>query len=209
MPDDFTIHTKAMRTQSLTEEFNDLQNEIAGRDVGKNSRFLPSHDEPVSGKSKSERKTGITAFDLLMQDIAYQKTYQRTYHALADTEALLHHTLLQSQVRLDEAHKALQGAKYTDINPDQMKRLNRVVTDAKNQHDRLLGYDSELQVIRDHMQDHDNPPSQAELDSYQKQIGDLHNEIRQHNSEYQQTAPETEISSAIAKRSSEVKPLIL
>lgn len=179
MPDDYTLHLEATRTQRLTEEFNDLQNEIAGREVGKNSRFLPSHDERVNGGRKSERKTILTAFDLLMQDIEYQKAYQRTYAALTDTETLLHDTLLRSQVRLDEARKALQGAKDTGANTDELKRHKRVVTDAKNQHDRLLGYDSELQVIRDHMQDEDNPPSQAELDRYQKQIDEIDQAIKQ------------------------------
>ncbi len=209
MPDDFTFHLEARRIRRLIEEFNDLQNEIAGRDVGKNSRFLPDHDKHVNGKSKSDRKAGLTAFDIVIQDIEYQKAYQRTYHALTDTEALLHDTLLRSQERLDETRKALQGAKDAGVNTDELKRLKRAVTDAKNQHDRLLDYDSDLQTIRDHMQDHDNPPSQAELDGYQKQIGDLHNEIKQHNFEYQQAVPETEISSEIEERSSEVKPLTL
>jgi len=180
MPDDVNSINKASSACRLTQEFNDLQNEIAGRDVGRNSRFLSANSEHLRGNGKYGRKTSsLTTLDLLMQDAVYQEAYQQTYSALIDTEVLLHDALVQSQERLNEVRKAWRDAKDAGANAGELKKLKQAVTDAKNQHDILLGYDSELQDIRDHMQDKDNPPSQAELDEYQKRIDEINKHFAQ------------------------------
>ncbi len=173
MPDDFTFHIKAVHTRRLTEEFNDLQNEIAGLEVGKNSRFLSGSAERVRSNSRSDRKAGLTALDVLMQDATYQNAYQQTYTALRDTEALLHDAMLQSRERFEEARRALQDAKNSGANADELKRLKQDATETQSQYDQLLGYDRELQAIRDHMQDEDNPPSKEVLEDYKERIGEI------------------------------------
>ncbi len=205
MPDDVSSINQTAIIRRLTQEFNDLQNEIASRDVGRNSRFLSSSAECLRGNGKDGRKsTALMALDLLMQDAAYKEAYQQTYSALTDTEALVHDALLEAQEKLDEARKALKDAKDTRVSAEELKKLKQTVTDAKSQHDILLGFDTELQNIRDHMQDEDNPPSQTELDEYQKRVGEIGADIQEHHTIHKEMKAETDIAQSVATRSSDM-----
>ena len=63
--DRFTRHAR---------DFDDLQNEMSGRDVGKAVRFLQSGPNGAgsSGKSKQERAEALTRLQLLLNDPAYE-----------------------------------------------------------------------------------------------------------------------------------------
>lgn len=205
MPDDINPINEASCIRRLTREFNDLQNEIAGRDVGRNSRFLSAAAERLRGNGKGGRKgAGLSALDLLMQDAAYKQAYQQTYSALSNTETLVHDALLEFQGKLDEARMALKDAKGVGVSAEELKKLKQVVTDTKNQHDILLGFDTELQNIRDHIQDEDNPPSQAELDMYQERIGEIGIDIQEHHMVHKEMKAEADMAQSIATRSSDM-----
>jgi hypothetical protein len=201
--DDFDFITKMQQAKIRAEDFARHQDASAGRETGFDNRHAKLRSEKLDAKLARNR-IASTTLDLLMQDAAYRDAYQQTYKSLTETETVLHDALLRYQEKLDEARKALKGAKDAGANVEDIKRLKRNVADAKDKHDHLLGYDSELQGIRDHIQDKDNPPSQAELDEYQKRIGEIGADIEQHNEAHKEAKPETEMSSAIEVRSTDM-----
>ena len=84
------------------QDFNDLQNELAGNDVGRISRFLSGDERGLKGAEKRRAKWEQTLSNLqiMMQDPEYAQFYRETEGVLRD-----------SQTKLDEALEQVQQAK--------------------------------------------------------------------------------------------------
>ncbi len=98
---------KADRRQ---RDFDDLQHEMTGRDVGRISRFLPEGD-PRSAEAKrrkSERERVRHQLAMLLQDPIYRARYDDTWDGLRRAEAATDRALdaLTEQIAL--AQSALQ-----------------------------------------------------------------------------------------------------
>lgn len=73
------------------QDFDDLQNETAGRDVGRIERFLNGQsNHPSSEKARrKEREAEMSRFMALMSDPVYAKLYEDTGKKLLDTRQFL------------------------------------------------------------------------------------------------------------------------
>lgn len=90
-------------------DFDDLQNEVSGRDVGKASKFLQNgpNGAASSGKSKQERAEALTRLQLLLNDTAYATLYRETATALADAQSKLENMLERLRLEIEQNAIAL------------------------------------------------------------------------------------------------------
>lgn len=87
-------------------DFDDLQNETAGRETGRISRFLPDGEgSPQSERKKREADHALqTALDILMQDPVYRERYDGVLNDLRDAEQATDAALEQNaQMRRETA----------------------------------------------------------------------------------------------------------
>lgn len=98
------------RFARATRDFDDLQNEIAGREVGRIERFLPggAHSAASSGKAKQERAEALSRLQLLLSDPAYAALYRETTTALADAQNKLEQMLERVQLEMQRTEAALE-----------------------------------------------------------------------------------------------------
>ena len=92
----------ADRFKRHAQDFNDLQNEMAGNDVGRISRFLTGdeHGPRAAEKRRAKREAVLSNLQIMMSDPEYAKFYRETEGVLRD-----------SQTKLDEALEQVQQAK--------------------------------------------------------------------------------------------------
>lgn len=91
-------------------DFDDLNHEMAGQDVGRMSRFLPEGDGTGRGNSKKRSQQAddaLTRLQLLMRDPVYAALYQGTMDIIVTAEAATERALEKALVRLREAEDAL------------------------------------------------------------------------------------------------------
>jgi ElaB/YqjD/DUF883 family membrane-anchored ribosome-binding protein len=99
------------------QEFNDLQDEIAGRDTGRMKRFLVSSDsrnDPESKDKKNHRETLTFLQMLLLNDPEYAALYKETNDLLTRAEIATEQALDQAEEDLirsrEKLHDTLEHA---------------------------------------------------------------------------------------------------
>lgn len=92
-------------------EFDDLQNEIAGREVGRRARFLTQND----GRSIEDRRRKRmdqafqSALDMLLLDPVYRARYEAAQNALGRAERATETVLERLASQIDAAEVSLQN----------------------------------------------------------------------------------------------------
>ena len=81
------------------QDFDDLQNEMAGREVGRIERFLPgtAQGTRATERKRAERAEALTRLQLLMANRDYAEQYQMTFEHLNNAQDRL--TALLERVR--------------------------------------------------------------------------------------------------------------
>jgi len=81
----------AERFKRHAQDFNDLQNEMAGNDVGRISRFLTGdeHGPRAAEKHRAKREAVLSNLQIMMSDPEYAKFYRETEQKLRDTQSSL------------------------------------------------------------------------------------------------------------------------
>lgn len=97
--------TETLRRQ----EFDDLQNEIAGRETGRQARFLPGRSR-MSEQERKEREARAfqTQLDLLLQDPIYRAKYEKVMDTLRDAERATEAALARLDGLIEDAQSTLQ-----------------------------------------------------------------------------------------------------
>ncbi|GAB5448436.1 MAG: hypothetical protein Gyms2KO_33090 [Gymnodinialimonas sp.] len=102
-------------------DFDDLQNEIAGREVGRISRFLTQDDErSAEGKRRKRAEEALRrTLDVLLQDPVYRARYEAVRDALGRAEratvtALANLGVLISQAQSELADMRQRAARLPD-----------------------------------------------------------------------------------------------
>ena len=107
---DFNEISKAQVERDKALALDDLHNEMAGREVGRISRFLSDDARETATSSKRGGRSGevLSALDLaLMSDPAYAELYDGTFNRLRDAEAATERALMKAEEALAEARAAL------------------------------------------------------------------------------------------------------
>jgi len=107
---------KARALEKKREDAADFYDEVAGRDNGKTARFLNKEERDRRTGKSTDRKTQLSALDILMMDQTYASTYKRVMDLLAGAEQ-------EAQTAIDEAEEKLSQTR------DDLSRLqNRANT---------------------------------------------------------------------------------
>ena len=100
----------SQRFARQARDFDDLQHELADRDVGRRRRFLPGDacNAEATEKRRAERVEAATRLQLLLQsDPAYAALYNDTMDLLGRAETATETALEKAQAALQEANQAL------------------------------------------------------------------------------------------------------
>ncbi|WP_299829035.1 hypothetical protein [uncultured Roseobacter sp.] len=92
------------------QDFDDLQNEMAGRDVGRIERFLNAdiREDKISGKRGTRKEAGLTNLQILMMNNpAYAALFEETVQVLSDAQRELDDLLQRVQAEIKQANAAL------------------------------------------------------------------------------------------------------
>lgn len=125
-------------------DFDDLQNEMSGREVGKAARFLQSgpNGAASSGKSKQERAEALTRLQLLLNDPAYAALYRETATALVDAQSKLESMLERVRFEIERNAAAIDDMRdraarleggtrvYRDKDGEVRNEDGRIIADA-------------------------------------------------------------------------------
>lgn len=109
--DSFEEITKAQLEKRREQDFIDLQNEMAGNEVGRLPRFLSAEARAIllekrNGKSSSR----LSALDMmLLNDPAYAEIYNNAINRLADYETATERALNKEVTKLEAAEKSLNA----------------------------------------------------------------------------------------------------
>lgn len=129
---DSTEDNHAQSLRAKERDHDDLQNELAGRETGRQRRFLPGdHESNPRNQERRDRQTAaqMTALQaLLTNDAAYRALYNETNDQLRLAEDATERALAKARQALDQAEAALDNMK------DRANRLGngtRVYRDAK------------------------------------------------------------------------------
>jgi hypothetical protein len=98
--------------QKRRQDIDDLNNEMAGRDVGRIRRFLPDRDPETIAQKKREKDARETALQQLLRDPAYAAAYERACNAIDRAQAALDEALLENAEtveRLAQELEAMEG----------------------------------------------------------------------------------------------------
>lgn len=92
-------------------DFDDLQNEMAGRDVGRIARFLPDNANSAdpSGRSKDERAETLTRLQLMLtENPAYAALFEETANILTDAQSRLDVLLERVRAQIGQSTAELE-----------------------------------------------------------------------------------------------------
>lgn len=88
---------------------DDLQNEIAGRETGRQARFLPEDPRSAEAKRKArEARAFRSRLAELLADPVYRETYDRVRLSLGEAERAADAVLLELEAHLRDAEAHLQ-----------------------------------------------------------------------------------------------------
>lgn len=140
----------AERFAREARDFSDLQNEIAGRDVGRIGRFLSDgvKNADPSGKARQEHAETLTRLQLvLLNDPAYAALYDETAQALNDAQSRLDRLLERVATEIESGKNALMEALDQAANlPDGTKVFRDKNGDARTR-DGSLASDELVETI--------------------------------------------------------------
>lgn len=153
--EDATITETKAREARRRRDVDDLNNENAGREVGRMKRFLTGEADPDKKQKQREREHEFRSalMALLQDDPEYAVLYEETMDKLREAEAATEAALIQARANLGNAKSPKERA------------------DAQASYDALLKYQVDvLGHARDRLADEDNPPSKDELRDIQREI---------------------------------------
>lgn len=100
----------AERFKHHAQTMDDFHNEMAGRDVGRISRFIgaSASGSVESQKRRNERSAENTSFQIMMANAAYAALFEDTQNVLTDAQSRLDGLLerVQAQIEVSEAELA-------------------------------------------------------------------------------------------------------
>ena len=108
---DGEMHDDKGIAERRQRDFDDLQNELANRDVGRISRFFnESEREAVkAARGKDDTAELLTNLQLLLQDPEYAALYERVGEKLREAEIAVERAIERAEARLAQEQAALEN----------------------------------------------------------------------------------------------------
>ena len=163
---------KAARASARQQSFDDLQNEVADRETGRQRRFLPAADERSPNGERKRQEAGQayqSMLEVLMADPVYRARYDGVMNRLRDAEQATEAALDRISRMMDETEDAIEDME------DRAARLPdgaMVFADASGTVRRADG-----SIVPDHLVDTilwtGNEPSYEDYNAQQGRLADL------------------------------------
>lgn len=90
------------------QDIDDLNNEAAGREVGRISRFHPDRDPEVLNHKKREQEARMSALMRLMRDAEYAAAYQGAWDSLNNAQPALDEALIDNAADTEQLEESLR-----------------------------------------------------------------------------------------------------
>lgn len=108
---DFNEISKALAEQGRAQAVHDLNNEMAGRDVGRISRFLgENHAETISERRRGKDSSGDILDLALLPAMTFDELYDYAGSRLHDAETATERALDRAEASLSTSRHALETA---------------------------------------------------------------------------------------------------
>lgn len=99
--------------QKQKQDLDDLNNERAGRDVGRQRRFLHDRDPDFTDQKKKENEQRLSALMRLLRDPIYAAAYERATSALNQAQEALDAALLSNADQTERLQEQLDAMEET------------------------------------------------------------------------------------------------
>jgi len=155
------------------QDYADLQNEIAGRGVGRINRFLPSNriDNPENQRKKdAELSHLLNELQQRLQDPDYRAAFERANDLIDQTQIKLTNTLDAVAERIEH----LEALRETSDS----KAVRDALITAREKQDRLSEIQRDIVTpAKDTLNDKDYPLDLDEIEDLEKQVQKASKEI--------------------------------
>lgn len=172
------------------EDLHDFNNEIAGRNTGKISRFVSDAErERRNGKTTSDKAHQSALEAMLADNPAYAAAYHQTMSAVTDAESAVYDAMVESADKVQASGEALREAQENGSSAEEIARLQKEHDEAKERHRRMQEHEAVLAAIRARMEDKDHPPSEGDLDRFKERSKEIERDaVASHNAEIDNNA---------------------
>lgn len=202
------LETFSLKTQFAkhAQDSDDLQNEMAGRDVGRIARFLTAEtrEDKINGKRGSRKDAALTNLQILMMnDPAYAQLHRETQKTLHQSQSRLD-TALETVLRAkDEAEERLQNTQSDAARAEEEVRLQAL----KELEAEILGSQAEIGDMQERMADEDNPVQSDEMKQFQERAKQLSDDVDAKIAPFVEQAPSQASASAPTPQTLEIPEL--
>jgi len=170
--DDFQTIEHDAADKRRQQDKDDFNNELAGRDVGRIKRFLPStHTQTAKNEKRNREMSDLSRLAILMQDPVYRAAFDQAEQTIDDFKTRMNEWLQEYENRIEDIDEKLEALGPDAIGTPDYERLIKEREDIqRSQQDLLDYYYTVVQPMEDRMNDPDNPPSKKELDEFNNQV---------------------------------------
>lgn len=158
--------------------FDDLQHEMAGRDVGRIARFLPAdaRDEKSQSKRRTEREETLTNLQIMMMNNpAYAALYRETEKTLRDAQTRLDEMLDTVLRAKEEARERLNSTLSDTVRAEEEARLETLTELETDIRTGQAGIgDMQLRIA-----DQDDPVTTDDLESFTTHVQEIEADIEE------------------------------
>jgi hypothetical protein len=123
------------------QDFDDLQNELSGNDVGRIQRFLsPEASALLTDKRNGKQSAAMTALDLMLLDNPhYAEIYHNAMDKMADYENATERALVKLEAKLSDAEADIENTlDHTATLPDGRKVFRDADGQVWDEHQNLI-----------------------------------------------------------------------
>lgn len=184
------VHRQVERTAKRMQDAHDLNNEMAGRDVGRINRFFGEASSPRADgdKRKAEREAQLTNLQMLMMnDPAYAQLFRETETKLRQAQNRLDAALEAIRLEKERIEEALFRENLTD--QQRQEELERLDALAELEADVLAGQ-AEIGDMQERMDDQRDPTSASSMQDFTERAESIVSDIeRRVQNEMSRSAP--------------------
>ena len=163
MDKDFEHAESVRQAKRQEQDRTDFNNEMAGNDTGRMTRFGLDQHRDKEAQEKEKRKK--SALETLLQNTEYREVWTSTITALNEADQAVHDALNLAAEKLSEAQN-----EHEDL---QTKASQEKLDKAEEHYDHVQECEDRLTEIREEIEDENNPASLDRLGELTQIVQDI------------------------------------
>lgn len=160
------------------QDFDDLQNEMAGRDVGRISRFLSAEarEDRSNGKRGSRKESELTTLQILMMnDPEYAQLFRETEHKLRDVQTRLDTAMDAVLLAQEVAREKLKGTLSYAARAEEEARLEALIDLEAD----IISGQAEIGDMQERMADQDDPVAAEKIKGFSDRSEEIGSDVEE------------------------------